>query len=102
MYAHGFLCLLGVEGKIVRDTVFYLFFIFNRLYQSCVGPIMFLSHSAEFRRRFSLPFPRLLLSLKNFKSETDAHMTLPGSQFTCPLAPAQLLDICATDSVDKC
>lgn len=81
--AHGFLCLLGEEGEVVRDTVFK-FFIFNGLSELFGSDHVYLTLSAEFKMRFSLLSPRLFISLKNVKPETDAHRTLPSTRFTCP------------------
>lgn len=91
VHAHGFLCLLGEERKVVRDTVFNSF-IFNALSELYGSDHVYLILSAEFKMRFSLPSPWLFISLKNVKPETDAHRTLPSTRFTCP----RLLHSCLT------
>lgn len=51
---------------------------------------------------FSFPSPRLLTSLKNFESETDTHITLPGTRFACSSGSCIPLDICATGLAAEC
>ena len=54
--------------------------------------------------RLSLPSPCLLGSscLLKILSLRQTHIQpCPGIQVTCPLAPAQLLEVCATDLIDE-
>lgn len=73
------------KGRLIRNTVSFFFFFLTHCLSELYGTDhVYLTFSAEFRMRVSLSSPWLLISFKNVKPETDAHVTLPGTRFPCP------------------